>query len=256
MQFQHERTRIPPGTAAGSYAPNPLAGTAWIAHRPETDAAPLGVLLVDDHAIVRDGLKRMLEASAGDWRVEEASDGFAALKRLRGGGFDVAIVDLSMPGMGGLELLRRAQAEFPALRMLMLSMHSEEQYALRAIKAGAHGYVTKDCAPRELVAAVRKVVSGGTYVSAGLAERMVQTLRGSNAPSGHDLLSDRELDILRRLAAGRRPTDIADDLHLSAKTVSTYRGRILERLGLPNTAAMIRYAMEHGMVDDSTPHRC
>lgn len=211
----------------------------------------LGVLLVDDHAIVREGLKRMLEASASDWRIVEAADGFGALERLRAGGIDIAIVDVSMPGMGGLELLRRARTEFPALRILMLSMHAEEQYAMRAFKAGADGYVTKDCAPRELVAAVRKVVSGGTYVSTGLAEQLVLTLKGSAAPADHARLSNRELDILRRLAAGRRPTDIASDLHLSVKTVSTYKSRILERLQLPNTAALIRYAMEHDMIDDS-----
>ena len=211
----------------------------------------LGVLLVDDHAIVREGLKRMLEASASDWRIVEAADGFGALERLRAGGIDIAIVDVSMPGMGGLELLRRARTEFPALRILMLSMHAEEQYAMRAFKAGADGYVTKDCAPRELVAAVRKVVSGGTYVSTGLAEQLVLTPKGSAAPADHARLSNRELDILRRLAAGRRPTDIASDLHLSVKTVSTYKSRILERLQLPNTAALIRYAMEHDMIDDS-----
>jgi DNA-binding NarL/FixJ family response regulator len=155
--------------------------------------------------------------------------------------------------MGGLEFLRRARLEFPSLRVLMLSMHAEEQYAMRAFKAGANGYVTKDCATRELVTAVRKVVSGGAYVSSGLAERMVLTLNGAQETPRHTQLSDRELDILRRLAAGRRPTDIASDLHLSIKTVSTYKSRILDRLQLSSTAALIRYAMQHGLVDDVIP---
>jgi len=230
-----------------SDTPRPEAPVA----APPVRVATLGILLVDDHAIVREGLKRMLEVTASDWQVFEAGDGFGALERLRAGGIDIAIVDVSMPGMGGLEFLRRARLEFPALRVLMLSMHAEEQYAMRAFKAGAKGYVTKDCAPRELVAAVRKVASGGAYVSTGLAEQMVQSLSGGLDAPRHSALSDRELDILRRLAAGRRPTDIANDLHLSIKTVSTYKRRILERLQLPSTAALIRYAMEHGMVDDS-----
>jgi two-component system invasion response regulator UvrY len=208
-----------------------------------------GILVVDDHAIVREGLKRMLEASTSAWRIAEAGDAFAALERLRAGGIDVAIVDISMPGMGGLDLLRRARQEFPALRILMLSMHAEEQYAMRAFKNGANGYLTKDCAPRELVDAVRKVLAGGHYVSTSLAERMVQTLSGAHEPALHTQLSDRELEVLRRLASGQRPTDIARELHLSIKTVSTYKSRILERLQLGSTAALIRYAMEHDLVD-------
>lgn len=216
----------------------------------DTAGHPLSILVVDDHAIVREGLKRILERTDTGWRVAEAGTGFEALERLRREPFEVAVFDLSMPGMNGLELLRRVRAELPRLHVLMLSMHAEEQYALRAFKAGAHGYVTKDSASLELAAAVRKVAQGGVYVSASLAERVVLQLNGSQVPARHAGLSDRELDVLRRLVAGQRPTDIAEALHLSVKTVSTHKARILERLQLPNLAALIRYAMEHGLVVD------
>jgi DNA-binding NarL/FixJ family response regulator len=211
-------------------------------------ASPLSILIVDDHAIVREGLKRILEGSTTGWRVVEAATGLEALERLRREPFDVAVVDLSMPGMSGIELLRRVRPDFPRLRVLMLSMHAEEQYALRAFKAGARGYVTKDSASRDLAAAVRKVAEGGVYVSPGLAERVVLQLNGAQEPARHAQLSDRELDVLRRLVAGHRPTEIAQALHLSVKTVSTHKSRILERLQLPNMAALYRYGMEKGLV--------
>ena len=213
----------------------------------------LSILVVDDHAIVREGLKRILEGSTTGWRVVEAGTGFEALERLRLEPFDVAVVDLSMPGMSGLDLLRRVRPDFPRLRVLMLSMHAEEQYALRAFKAGARGYVTKDSASRDLATAVRKVAEGGVYVSPGLAERVVLQLNGAQEPERHAQLSDRELDVLRRLVAGHRPTEIAQALHLSVKTVSTHKSRILERLQLPNLAALVRYGMEKGLVTDGPP---
>ncbi len=213
--------------------------------------AALRILIVDDHAIVREGLKRLLDATDSNWKVTEAATGLEALDRLRCEPFDVAIVDVSMPGMSGLEFVRRAHGDFPRLRVLMLSMHAEEQYAMRAFKAGASGYVTKDSATRELADAVRKVAAGGVYVSSVLAEQMVLHLNGSQEPSRHTQLSDREMEVLRRLAAGSRPTEIADALHISIKTVSTHKSRILERLQLPNAAALIRYAMEHGLTEDA-----
>ncbi len=215
----------------------------------------LHILIVDDHAIVREGLKRILEGTHQAWRVVEAASGLEALDVLRCTPFDVAVFDISMPGMSGLELLRRVHAEFPRLRLLMLSMHAEEQYALRAFKAGANGYVTKDCASRELAGAVRKVAAGGVYVSAGLAERVVLQLNGTREPALYERLSDRELDIMRRLVAGHRPTEIANELHLSVKTVSTHKSRILERLQLPNLAALIRYGIEQGLLTDDLPGR-
>ncbi len=215
-----------------------------------TSETPLNILVVDDHAIVREGLKRILESTALHWRVVEAGSGFEALEILRRTPFDVAVVDVSMPNMGGLELLRRVRPEFPRLRVLMLSMHAEEQYAMRAFKAGANGYVTKESASSELAAAVRKVAQGGAYVSSALAERVVLQLNGVREPASHAQLSDRELDVLRRLVAGHRPTEIANALHLSVKTVSTHKSRILDRLGLPNLAALIRYGIDHGLTTE------
>lgn len=210
-----------------------------------SNKAPLGLLLVDDHTIVREGLKRVLDPIAGEWRITEAGTGFQALECLSRQQFHLAIVDLSMPGMNGLDLIRRVKAEFPSVRVLMLSMHAEEQYAMRAFKAGANGYVTKDSAATELVAAVRKVAAGGAFITASLAERVVLQLNGTVAQPRHGDLSDREFDVLQRIVAGQRLTDIAEALHLSVKTVSTHKSRIQEKLQLPNTAALIRYGLEH-----------
>jgi DNA-binding NarL/FixJ family response regulator len=211
----------------------------------------LRLLLVDDHSIVREGLKRVLEATQEGWSITEESSGFRALDALRRSPFDLAIVDLSMPGMSGLELIRRVRAEFPRLPLLVLSMHAEEEYALRAFKAGANGYVTKDSAAEELVQAVHKVARGGAYVTASLAERVVQQLNGSTDAPSHAKLSERELEVLQRLAGGQRVTDIAHDLHLSVKTVSTHKTRLMDKLRLDSTAALVRYAMEHGLVPES-----
>ena len=159
--------------------------------------------------------------------------------------WDLAIVDLSMPGMSGLELTRRIKSEFPSVAVLVLTMHSEEQYAIRALQAGANGYVTKDSAATELVAAVRKVVSGGVFLSAQLAERVVLQLNGQSQVPDLQMLTNRELDILQRIVSGQRPVDIADALHLSIKTVSTHKKRIQEKLKLDSTAALIRFGLEH-----------
>ena len=214
----------------------------------------LHILIVDDHVIVREGLQRILEATGEDWAVAEASGGFQALEVMRRQPIDLAIVDLSMPGMSGLDLIKRIRSEFPRVGVLVLSMHAEEQYALRAFKAGANGYVTKDGASAELVNAVRKVATGGAYVTASLAERVVLQLNGAAAAPGHAQLSDRELEVLRRIVAGERLTDIAESLHLSVKTVSTHKSRIQEKLQLPTMAALIRYGMEHGLAqrDDAS----
>ena len=210
----------------------------------------LRILIVDDHAIVREGLVRILEGTGRGWQVAEASSGFQALEWLRrNDDAALAIVDLSMPGMGGLELIVRLKREFPRLRVLVLSMHAEEQYALRAFQAGAHGYVTKDRAPAELVDAVAKVAGGGAYVTTSLAERVVQSLNGAQAVPRHAQLSNRELEVLRRIVAGQRLSDIADDLHLSIKTISTHKRRIQDKLRLPSMAALIRYGVEHGLQD-------
>lgn len=211
----------------------------------------LRILIADDHGVVREGLKRLLESTSPLWTVSEAGSGFQALELLRREPFDLAIFDLSMPGMSGLDLLRRVRADQPRLPVLMLSMHAEDQYALRAYKAGANAYVTKDAATNELIDAVRKVASGGIYVSRSLAERMVLQLNHSDTERpALQQLSDRELDVLRRLVAGQRPTDIAQALHLSIKTVSSHKSRIQDKLGLPSTAALVRYGLENGLAPE------
>jgi DNA-binding NarL/FixJ family response regulator len=212
---------------------------------PREAAVRPGLLLVDDHTIVREGLRRILEVVSGEWQLIEAGSGFQALECLRRQPIGLAIVDLSMPGMSGLELIKRIHVEHPKVRVLVLSMHAEEQYALRAFRAGANGYVTKDSASAELVAAVRKVAGGGAYVTTSLAERVVQQLNGATQAPRHAHLSDRELEVLQRIVAGQRPTEIAEALHLSVKTVSTHKRRIQDKLDLPNTAALIRYGLEH-----------
>lgn len=214
----------------------------------------LRVLLVDDHTIVREGLKRILEATHEGWAIKEESSGFRALDKLRHAPCDLAVIDLSMPGMSGLELIHRIRAEFTRLPVLVLSMHAEEEYALRAFKAGANGYVTKDSASDELVAAARKVARGGTYVTTSLAERVVQQLNGSVDVPRHAKLSEREMEVLRRIVAGQRSGEIAEALHLSAKTISTHKTRIMDKLQAPSTAALVRYGMQHGMLpDDKMP---
>ena len=203
------------------------------------------LLMVDDHTIVREGLKHVLEPIAHEWSITEAASAFQALECLRRQHFDLAIVDLSMPGMSGLELIRRIKTGFPGVTVLVLSMHAEEQYAMRSFKAGADGYVTKDRAAAELITAVRKVVAGGSYVTASLAESVIKRLNGQRAEPQLSGLSDRELEVLKRIVSGERLTDIAKALHLSVKTVSTHKTRIQDKLDLPNIAALIRFGMEN-----------
>lgn len=215
----------------------------------------LSLLLVDDHTVVREGLKRLLDPQANGWTITEAGTGYQALECLRAQHFDLAIVDLSMPGMSGLDLIGRIKSEFPAVAVLVLTMHAEEQYAMRTFQAGANGYVTKDSASSELVDAVRKVANHGVFVTAHLAERVIQQLNGQRAAPPIEILSNRELEILQRIVGGQRPVDIAQDLHLSIKTVSTHKRRILEKLQLDSTAALIRFGMEHqlGKEDLASP---
>ena len=211
------------------------------------------LLLVDDHTIVREGLRRILDGSGDGWTIAEAGSGFQALEILRQHAFTLAIVDLSMPGLNGLDLIHRIKADFPKVAVLVLSMHAEEQYAIRSFKAGANGYVTKDSAAAELVTAVRKVAGGGAYVTSSLAERVVQQLSGRGQVPAHADLSNRELEVLQRIVAGKRLTEIAEDLHLSVKTVSTHKTRIQEKLQLPNLAALVRYGLEHELGIDKPP---
>lgn len=210
------------------------------------------VMLVDDHALVRMGF-RMLLADSQIEVVAEVDTGEQACAEYPRVQPDVVVMDLSMPGMGGLELVKRIRAEFGRLPVLVLSMHAEEQYAMRAFKAGANGYMTKDGASAELIKALRKIAAGGAYVSGELAERVVLQLNGGVDVARHAQLSDRELEVLRRLVAGQRPTDIAQALHLSVKTISTHKSRIQEKLNLPSLADLVRYGLEHDLDAGTLP---
>jgi DNA-binding NarL/FixJ family response regulator len=197
------------------------------------------VLIADDHQIVRDGLKRIL-AAAGDITVAaEAAGGDEALALAKGADFDIAVLDMSMPGLAGLALIKRLKAEKPKLRMLILSMHGEQQYAARALKAGASGYLTKDSASDQLVKAIRKIAAGGVYITETAASALM---------AGGKNLSDREFEVLKLLAEGLGPTEIGEKLHLSVKTVSTHKSNILDKLGLQSTADLVRYALENKLV--------
>ena len=201
------------------------------------------VLIADDHKIVRDGLKRILAAHGEVDVTGEAADGDQALALVRAHEYDLAMVDMSMPGLSGIDLIKRLKLEKPKLRILVLSMHGERQYAARALKAGASGYLNKDSAAELLVGAIRKIAAGGVHIGDAAAASLISA---DKAP--HEALSDREFEVLRLLVEGLGPTDIGDKLHLSVKTVSTHKTRILEKLNLSSTAALVRYALDHKLI--------
>ena len=205
------------------------------------------ILIIDDHAVIHQGLRRMLEDEFKDAIFGDARDSQQAIDLVRGEAWDVVILDIILPGRGGLDALKEIQAERPKLPVIIFSMHSEEQFAVRAFKAGASGYLEKESAPGQLVEAIRKVVSGGRYVSPKLAEQLAAGLRSDLSRAPHELLSDREFEVLRLIAAGKTTTAIAEQLSLSVKTVSTYRTRILEKLQLTASSELIRYAFDHGL---------
>ena len=207
------------------------------------------VLIADDHTIVREGLRQILEA-AGDFEiVGEAADGVEAVQLSRKLDFDVALLDISMPGRSGIELVKQIRTERPRARIMMLSMHEQPEYAVRAIRAGASGYLTKDSAGRELATALRKIASGGAYVSAEVAEQLaLGAMPEADAPP-HTLLSDREFQVLRALVSGKTVSEIADALSLSVKTVSTHKARLMQKIGVENNGELFRYAMRHGLIE-------
>jgi len=210
------------------------------------------VVIADDHTIVREGLKQLLLAASDLEIAGEARDGHEVLERVRNSDFDVLLLDMSMPGKSGMELIRQVKGEKPKLRILVLSMHAEHQYAVRAIKAGASGYLTKDSASRELVSAIRKVAGGGAYISPEVAEALALGAMPQAEGPPHATLSDREYQVFRMLAAGKSVSDIAAELNLSAKTVSTHKARLMEKMALDNQAELVRYAIKHRLVDDSS----
>lgn len=206
---------------------------------------PLRILIVDDHAVLRRGLREIVEEEFPGAQVGEAHNGPVALEHVRKGDWQAVVLDISLPGMSGLDVLKEIKNMRPGLAVLVLSMHPEEQYAVRVLKAGAAGYLTKETAPEELVEAIRKAVAGGKYVSASLAERLAAGLRTGFDGPPHEILSDREFEVLRRIGAGKTVSEIAEELALSVKTISTYRARVLEKMRMRTNAELMRYAMEN-----------
>ncbi|ALM84537.1 response regulator transcription factor [Bordetella sp. N] len=209
------------------------------------------ILLADDHTLVREGLKQILGMAEGLAVGGEASNGAEALTLLRQGEWDVLLLDLSMPGRSGVELIRQIKDEFPRLPILVLTMHGEQQYAVRALKAGASGYLTKESAAAELVAAVRKVAAGGVYLNMDIAEKIARDFQPEATALPHQQLSDREYSVFRHLAMGRTIGEIAALLCISGKTISTYKTRVQQKMRINNQAELIHYAIKHRLLDET-----
>jgi len=207
------------------------------------------ILIVDDHAVVRDGIKRIFDEQPGPAIFGEASSGPEAIRLAQKQPWDVAVLDLTLGDASGLEVLKEIKQVRPALPVLILSMHSEEQYARRAFKAGAAGYITKDSPRAELLEAVNRVIEGRRYISAALAENLAADLRKGASRAPHELLSDREFEVLRWIASGKTIGEIAELLSLSDKTISTYRARILEKMGMKTSAEITHYAFQNKLVE-------
>ncbi len=206
------------------------------------------VLIADDHAIVREGLKQIVADTPDIIVAGEAKDGYEALDAISKNNYDVVLLDISMPGISGLDVLKQLRSQKPQLRILILSIYPEEQYAVRALRSGASGYLTKESAPDELIAAIRKVSSGRKYISASLAEKLAATLKNHPDKPLYEKLSDREYQILCMIASGKAQTKIAEELSLSAKTVSTYRTRLLRKMNMKSNAEITRYAIENKLI--------
>jgi DNA-binding NarL/FixJ family response regulator len=206
------------------------------------------ILVVDDHAVVRKGLKQILTETRDISVAGEASDGYQALDQIRQGDYDVVLLDIAMPGVNGLDVLKQLKSERPDLPILMLSMYPEEQYAVRTLKAGASGYLTKESAPEELLSAIRKVCTGGKYVTSSLAEKLASYLEADLERPAHELLSDREYQVMLMIASGKTVTEIADKLSLSVKTISTNRSRALKKMGMKTNAEFTYYAIKYNLV--------
>lgn len=206
------------------------------------------ILIADDHPIVRAGFKQVI-ADTGDMEVAaEASNGTEVLNLIRKRDFDIILLDISMPGRNGLEVLKDIKAIKPKIPILFLSIYPEEQYAIRALRAGASGYLTKASAPHELISAIRKVIGGGKYISSALAEKLTDYLGGDVDKAPHERLSDRELQVMLMIASGKTVSQIAQELCLSVKTVSTYRSHILEKMKLKNNAEITLYAVQNKLI--------
>jgi DNA-binding NarL/FixJ family response regulator len=205
------------------------------------------VLIADDHAVVRRGLKQILLDEYGALEVGEAGDAHETLRLAREEPWDIVVLDISMPDRSGLEVLKELKQTRPRLPVLILTTHPEEQYAVRVLKAGAAGYMTKESAPEHLVEAIRKVTAGGRYITPTLADLLVTQITGAEKPP-HESLSDREFQVLRLIASGKTVGQIAEELSLSSNTVSTYRARVLEKMGMKTNAELTHYAISNGLV--------
>lgn len=209
----------------------------------------INIMIADDHAIVRAGLKQILSDHPDMTVIDEASDGQELLEKIKKRHPDVILLDISMPGRNGLEILKQIRVEKPALPVLVLSMHSEEQYAIRTIKAGAAGYLTKEAASEKLVEAIKKVHEGGRYISMTLAEKLAETLMIDMRRPAHENLTDREYQVFYNIACGKTVSEIASEMFLSVKTISTYRRRILNKMDMKNNSELTRYALENTLIE-------
>lgn len=213
-----------------------------------TASTPIRVFIADDHPVVRQGLRRIVEADHAFAVAGEAGDATALLEAMTRVATDVLLLDVSMPGGAFLDTLRALRGDHPTIRVLVLSVHPEDQWAVRALRAGASGYLTKDHSPAQLLAAIRRVHGGGKYVSAELAEQLATQLHDGVERAPHERLSDREFEVMRRLGSGQTGSQIALELGLSPKSVSTYRTRVLEKMGLESNAELVRYAARNGLI--------
>jgi DNA-binding NarL/FixJ family response regulator len=209
----------------------------------------INILIVDDHSIVRAGLKQIISEIPDMTVVDEASNGSEVIEKVRMNDYSVVVLDISMPGKSGLEALKEIKSERPGLPVLMLSMYPEDQYAIRVLRSGAAGYLTKESAPAELVTAIRTVATGKKYISPSVAERLVCNLDFDGKKELHELLSDREFQVLCMIASGKAVSDIANELSLSVKTISTYRSRILEKMKFKNNAELTTYAIQNHLIN-------
>jgi len=209
----------------------------------------INIFIADDHAIVREGLKQIIIDKDDMSVTGEAGDGYGALEKLGKEDYDVVLLDISLPGISGIEILRQVKTMKPEMPILILSVHPEEQYALRAIKAGASGYLEKDSPPEELIRAIRNIYKGQKYVSSSFTESLLMDLNNDYEKPLHQKLSDREFQVLNLIARGKTSSEIADKLSLSIKTISTYKSRVMKKMGFRNNIELVRYALEHDLTD-------
>jgi DNA-binding NarL/FixJ family response regulator len=209
----------------------------------------INILIADDHELIREGLKKILKKEADMEVLGEARNAQEVFDQVKNRKLNIVLLDISMPGLSGLDVLTELRQNYPKLPVLILSMHPEDRFAVRALRAGAAGYVTKDSAVGELVKAIRKVVTGSKYVSVRLAEKLADELEKGNEKPPHEMLSDREFQVMRMVAAGKKISEIAEELSLSISTVNTYRTRILEKMQMATNVELTRYAIENHLIE-------